>query len=161
MPRKYLIVDGCPCPASIAPYIHTILRDAGQQANSIYRGEDAAGLLHRYGKHTQGELYRSLPLGLANPPGRSTHELRSDDVAYFGPIGRPLADWQVGVDSGTDAPLAKARIVRAAERHGWKVKHPYTAGVEGHHWNFAVQPRPKNLAQRARLIALRARLHRR
>lgn len=152
MPSKFRVIDGCPCPASIAPYVARILKRAGQDANSIYRGEDARALLHRHGKHTQAEIWSAAPLGVANPPGRSTHELRSDGVAYAGPIGRKLQDWQVGVDSGSNTPAAARAIERAARFYGWKVRHPYSAGVELHHWNFVQRPRPKNPRQLLNLV---------
>jgi hypothetical protein len=153
--RKFRVIDGCPCPASIAPYVHIVLREAGQIASSIYRGEDAAALLHAHGKHTQAEVHQMLP-GISNPPGRSQHELRSDGVGNLGPVGRRLEEWQIGVDSGTDDAAAKARVEAAARKHTFTIRHPYTRGVEGHHWCFAVRPRPRNLRQRARIIALRA-----
>jgi hypothetical protein len=157
---RFLIIDGCPCPESVAPYVYIVLRTAGQTASSIYRGQDAATLLHRHDKHTQAEIHEMYP-AISNPPNRSQHELRSDGFANFGPPGRRLAPWQVGVDSGTDDPAAKARIEAAAKAHGWQVRHPYSRGVEGHHWCFAVQPKPRNLKQRARLVLVRARLPRR
>lgn len=157
---KFLIIDQCPCPASIAPYVFIVLRDAGQTASSIYRGEDAKALLHRYDKHTQAEIHEMMP-AISNPPGRSEHELRSDAVGKPGPVGRVLEEWEQGVDSGANDPASKARIEAAARRHGWRVVHHYPAGVEGHHWCFAEQPRPHNLKQRARILKLRASLPRR
>lgn len=157
---KFLLVDGCPAPASIAPYIQLVLREAGQSATSIYRGEDAANLLHRHGQHTQAEIHRMMP-AISNPAGRSEHELRSDGVGNPGPVGRRLEEWQVGVDSGANDAASKARVERAARHFGWEVRHPYSRGVEGHHWCFARRPAPHNLRQRARIIRLRATLPRR
>jgi hypothetical protein len=79
---------------------------------------------------------------ISNPPGRSQHELFSDGFGNPGPIGRRLEEWEVGVDSGTDDPQAKARVEAAATHHGWTVRHPYARGVEGHHRCFASQPKP-------------------
>jgi hypothetical protein len=98
--------------------------------------------------------------GVANPPGRSTHELRSDGQAYPGPVGRKLAEWQVGVDSGSNTTHDRDAIEAAARRLGWPVKHAYAAGVELHHWNFAKRPRPKNPVQFAHIVAERKRLTR-
>lgn len=154
---KFRIIDGCPCPASVAPYVYVVLRGVRQQANSIYRGEDAAGLLHRHGKMTQAEIHRRYPT-ISNPPGRSSHELRSDGVCRPGPVGRRLEEWQVGIDSGTDSQADRLAVEREARKHGWVVEHPYQRSVEAHHWQFRSKPRPRNLAQRARLIAIRARL---
>jgi len=152
---RFRLIDGCPCPESIAPYVYVVLREAGQSANSIYRGEDAAALLHRHGKHTQAEIYATYPPGVANPPGRSSHELRSDGAAFPGPVGRRLEEWQIGVDSGSDSYPDREAIERAAAKHGWVVKHPYSAGVELHHWNFRLQPRPRNVFQAARISRIR------
>ncbi len=157
---KFLVIDGSPCPASIAPYVYLVLRGAHQEASSIYRGEDAKALLHAHGKHTQGEIHIMLP-AISNPSGRSQHELKSDGVGNAGPVGRDLEEWQVGVDSGGDDHDSKVAINHSAERHGWKVRHPYKNGVEGHHWCFATKPKPRNLRQRAKIIKLRATLPRR
>jgi hypothetical protein len=157
---RFLIVDGCPCPYDVAAQIHVVLRSAGQTASSIYRGEDAAALLHRHGKHTQAEIHRMFP-AISNPPGRSQHELRSDGSADKGPPGRHLRPWRVGVDSGTNDHAAKDRVTAAAREHGWTVEHPYSRGVEGHHWAFKRRPRARNPRQAWRLIKLRRRLPRR
>ncbi len=149
---RFCVIDGCPVPASIAPYVARILKRAGQQANSIYRGEDARALLRKHGKSTQAELFRTLPAGVANPPGRSSHELRSDGTAFAGPVGRRLQEWQVGVDSGSDSRADARRIEAAARSYGWAVRHPYSAGVEQHHWNFVRRPRPKNARQAFNLV---------
>lgn len=156
------VIDGCPAPATIAPYIYVVLRGERMRATSIYRGEDAKTLLHRNGKRTQAEIYADPAYrGRANPPGRSSHELRSDGVSRPGPVGRALQEWQVGVDSGTDSNADRLRLERQARRHGWTIEHPYKRGVEGHHWQFRARPRPRSVAQRLRLVAIRARLPRR
>jgi hypothetical protein len=140
--RKFLVIDGCPCPRDVAPYVYLVLRRAGQTAASIYRGEDpeAKAILHRHGKHTQAEIHRMYP-SISNPSGQSMHDLHSDGVAKRGPVGRHLEEWEVGVDSGTNDPAAKARIEAAARHYGLQVYHPYSRGVEGHHWGFRVKPR--------------------
>lgn len=158
---KFRIIDGCPCPASIAPYVYMVLREAGQTASSIYRGDDAAALLHRYGKHTQREIHQLLP-AISNPAGFSQHELRSDGAGNPGvPRGGRLEEWQVGVDSGGDDSRSQQRIENAARKLGWVVRHPYNRGVEGHHWCFSRQPKPHSVKQRAKIIRLRATLPRR
>lgn len=154
---KFRVIDGCPVPASVAPYVHMVLRRAGQTASSVYRGEDARELLHRHGKRTQAEIHRDLP-AISNPPGRSMHELRSDAVAKAGPVGRHLEEWEVGIDSGGDSEHDKQAINAAAKHFGWEAYHPYTRGVEGHHWGFRRRPRPRSAGQRAQLIVLRAKL---
>lgn len=155
----FSLIDGSPAPRSIAPYIYLVLRRAGQQASSIYRGEDAKALLHAHGKRTQAEIHRDLP-NISNPPGRSQHECRSDGNANPGPVGRHLHEWEVGVDSGDNDAASKARVEAAAAHYGWKVRHPYSRGVEGHHWCFARQPHPHSMWQRLRVRQLRATLPR-
>lgn len=168
---KWRVIDGRPCPASIAPYVYIVLRDAKQTANAIYRGEDQAArvILHAHGGHTQAELEHATPeqrrawgiQGTPNPAGRSMHELRSDGVAKPGPVGRQLEEWEIGVDSGGNSSHDKRAINRAAARHGWTTYHPYSAGVEGHHWGFKKRPRPNSVRMRLRIIRLRATLPRR
>jgi hypothetical protein len=146
---KFVVIDNCPVPASIAPKIRTIQKSVQihhgyhPTLQSCYRGNLAKGLLHRLHKSTQAMLYygflRHLPgYNPANPPGRSTHELFSDGVAYRGPVGRPLLPWQVGMDfNDTAIPHLK----EAARRHGWELFQPYPSGSEYHHLNFRRKPR--------------------
>lgn len=158
------VVDECPCPASIAPYAHMVSRVAGQTFNSINRSTDPAvtAVLHRYGKHNQAELYATLPRGVANPPGRSTHELRSDGVAYPNVTpGGLLQEWQQGFDSGADTEEGRRAIEAAALSLGWKVFHAYDAGTELHHWNFAERPRAKTPKRLLEIVRLRRQLPKR
>ena len=158
---KFLVIDGCPVPYDVAPYIYLILRRAKQTANSIYRGDDAKALLHKYGKSTQREIHNNPRYaGISNPPGFSTHELFSDGAAYRRvPRGRKLESWQVGVDSGGDDQASKSAIEAAARHYGLRVFHPYNRGVENHHWNFVRQPIAdgKHLTK-TRVILTRAKL---
>jgi hypothetical protein len=151
------VIDGCPVPASIAPYVYLVLRDAKQTANSIYRGEDAKAVLHAHGKRTQAEIHRDLP-AISNPPGFSSHELRGDGVT--GPRGERLPEWAIGVDSGSDTQASMHALAAAAGRRGWTIWHPYKRGVEAHHWSFRRRPRPRGPKQLAHLVAARARLPR-
>lgn len=160
MSIEFRVVDGCPAPASIAPYIHIVTHRAGQVCASIYRGADADAILHAHGKHDQAEIHVMYP-AISNPAGRSTHELRSDGVAFAGPVGRHLEEWQVGVDSGGDDQASKDAIVAAAAYYGWKVFHPYARGVEGHHWCFREQPHPNNHFSAHHISVIRAALPRR
>lgn len=152
---KLALIDKCPCPASIAPYVARILKHAEQTCNSIYRGEDAKDLLHANGKHTQAEIHRMYP-AISNPPGYSSHELRSDGTV--GPRGSRIPEWAVGVDSGTDSPASRDAITAAAKALGWEVWHPYSRGVEAHHWQFRRRPRPENPVQLAHIVAERRHL---
>jgi hypothetical protein len=154
---SYRVIQGCPCNPTVAPYIALLVKDCGATVNSIYRGEDARAILHRHGKSTQAELYRTLPAGVANPPGRSSHELRSDGRAFRGPVGRRLAWWEQGIDvNDADVP----RMKRAARARGWELVQHYPSGAEFHHLNFARRPRAKGPRTLAKLIALRRSLPR-
>lgn len=153
----FRVIQGCPVNATLAPYLELLRQDSGCSYNSLYRGPDARELLNRHGKRDQAQLYRELPAGVANPPGRSTHELRSDGVAYLGPVGRRLEWWQQGIDvDDADVP----RLIAAATRRGWLLRRPYASGVERHHLNFVVRPRAKGPRTTAKLIRLRAALPR-
>jgi len=140
---RYVVVQGCPCPARLAPFLRTVLTESGATLQSCYRGADAEALLHKLGKHSQRELYlmwlhRAPGANPANPPGRSTHELRSDGVAYphVAPGGK-LLWWQCGIDVD-DAHVPA--FTRVAEKHGWEVWRPYGTRSEYHHINFRKPP---------------------
>jgi len=135
---RFKLIDCCPVPAPLYPILLRLKKDTGAVYQSIYRGTDAEALLRKCGKHDQAWLYAHLPAGEANPPGRSTHELRSDGKPYPGPIGRKLKWWQVGID--VDNGHIAAMISDAARRYGWQLWRPYGAGVEYHHLNFRRRP---------------------
>lgn len=157
--KKFLVINGCPVPRDVAPYVYLVLRRARQTASSIYRGTDpeAVAILHRHGKHTQAEIHRMLP-SISNPPGRSEHELRSDGAARPGPVGRHLEGWQVGVDSGSNSPSNKAAIREAAAHYGLSASQPYRRGVEGHHWHFTRKPKPNRRLPRLKVWKIRRQL---
>ena len=140
---KFEVIDNCPVPAAIARQVRLLKRDVPSAVlQSAYRGDEAAGLLKRLGKSTQAMLYngwlRRLPgFNPANPPGRSTHELRSDGVAYRGPVGRPIRAWGCGLDWNDAAVPA---LIVAARKRGWILVQPYHSGAEFHHLNFRKRP---------------------
>lgn len=154
MARKFRVVQGCPAPELIAPYMDIICD--GAQVNSIYRGEDAKSILHMHGHSTQAEIHQQMP-AISNPPGRSTHECRGDGVAYGKPAGAFLEDWQCGFDVN-DGDVAK--VIAHAKKLGWKVYQPYRRGVEYHHLNFLERPTAKGKL-RLKVIARRKRLPKR
>lgn len=143
---KFVVIDSCPVPAEIAEQVKALKHDVPSAVlQSAYRGDQAAGLLKRLGKSTQAMLYngwlRRLPgFNPANPPGRSTHELRSDGVPYRGPIGRPIRAWGCGLDFNDGAIPA---LIQAAHRRGWDLFQPYHSGSEFHHLNFRRKPKLK------------------
>lgn len=123
-------------------------------------GDRREGVPERYGKLSQAKLYAAwvaystrgvIPSFMhgqrpnpANPPGRGTHELRSDGVAYRGPVGRPLAWHQLGLDA------TKADELRATlNRLSFKARRPYVDPREQHHSNLY-----RNPARRLRKLGL-------
>jgi lysozyme len=134
---RFAVIDGCPCPKPLYPILRKIQHDVGIDPlyNSIYRGDDVAAILHRFGKHTQRELWEELPPGVANPPDRGTHILLGDGVV--GVLHRKLHWYQCGIDVN-DAYVGA--VIAAAAKHGWKLYRPYPSGSEFHHLNFARKP---------------------
>jgi hypothetical protein len=147
MLSRYVIVNRVPVPRRLAKTIRLLLRESGATLESCYRGRDAERLLHRYGHSSQRELYdgwrRHLPgFNPANPPGFSTHELRSDGSAYpHVPRGGKLSWWQVGLDIDD---LHVDRFIAAGRRHGVSIWRPYPGGSEHHHVNLH-RPPPRRL----------------
>jgi hypothetical protein len=145
MSLRFVVIDGCPVPRRLARKVRALKRAVpSARLNSCYRGDAARRLLHRLGKHSQRELYDGYRRGLpgyypANPPGFSSHELRSDgNAVYRKPRGARLAWWQCGMDfNDQDVPRLKA----AAANRGWDLRQPYPTGSEYHHLNFAKRPR--------------------
>ncbi len=141
MSARYVVIDRCPVPAKLAEEIHEIKRLSGASLNSCYRGADAEGMLARLGKKSQRQLYAMFLAGRgnpANPPGRSTHELRNDGVAYrYLPAGVPLRYWMVGMD-WNDPPAAMA----AARKRGWTATTTYPGVArEAQHINLRHEPK--------------------
>lgn len=132
-----------PCPKKLAPVLRQIQKETGVTFTSILRTQGAVNYARKHGAvlSSQKELYDGFRAGRAgfnpaNPPGRSTHERRSDGVPYPGPVGRPLRWWQVGIDC-SDA----SAVIAAAKRHGWIVIRPYSSPLEAHHVNFVKAPK--------------------
>jgi hypothetical protein len=98
------------------------------------------GVAERYGHSSQAALYRGwvarrpgfLP---ANPPGFSSHELRSDGSPLFGRRGHRLPWWQLGLDVNEDAKLVA--ILRVLDVDA---RHPYHTASEAHHVNVIDDP---------------------
>ena len=131
-----------PVPKKMAAVIERCLNRSGATLTSCLRTQAAVNFAREHGAvlSSQKELYDGYQAGLpgynpANPPGQSTHERRSDGVAYPGPVGRPLFGWQVGQDvSDSDA------YIEAAREEGWIAVRPYSSSSEYHHVNFMKQP---------------------
>lgn len=138
---KYSVIDQCPIPRPLFPIAKKLKADTGCTFNSIYRGTDVQGILHKHGKHSQAELYQMYLNGTgapANPPGYSTHELRSDGAAYpHVARGGALKWWQCGFDVN-DWEIKE--VIAAAKKHGWDLRQPYSTSSEYHHLNFTKKP---------------------
>lgn len=153
---KYVVVQNCPVPRQLAPFLKQLLKETNSTLNSCYRGEEAKALLHKLGKHTQKELYDGYKAGLpgyypANPPGYSTHELRNDGTAYSQwPRGAKIPWWACGIDVNDSDVL---KMVAAAKRHGWQVSQTYPgSSSEYHHLNFRKPPLSARLTAFAKSI---------
>jgi lysozyme len=138
--NRTVAFDGTPVFHGLALALHHA-RKHGWHGRLI-SADRRKGVAEKYGKLSQWALYvgywiRHLPgYNPANPPGRSTHELRSDAVAYRGPVGRPLAWWQLGLDVTDSDDLLRILVAL-----GYRVRRPYSAGSERHHLNFTRNPR--------------------
>ncbi len=148
--RDAVAVDGTPVPRGLA----LVLLDArangwGGRLNSADR---RAGVAERFGKFSQKKLYAcSLSCRAdcygncnpANPPGRSSHELRGDGVV--GDVGAHLQWWQMGMDTSEADQL---RIVLM--RIGYDAYRPYADAREQHHTNLRSNPK-RRLIERGRI----------
>ena len=143
---KYEYIDGKPVPAKLYHELAMVKATTGAVLTSCLRTQDAvnAARAKGYTLSSQAELYDGFRRGLpgynpANPPGRSTHELRNDGVAYPGPVGMLLRYWQVGQDWGSG--YYAQRVVAAARARGWQATITYPSNPrEQHHVNFRKEP---------------------
>lgn len=122
---KFDEIDGCAVPSAIASEVREVKRRTGAALASCDRSDAAEGILNRNGKKTQEQLYSMFLAGTGNPanrPGQSTHERRSDGVAYPGPVGRLLRSWQVGQDWEISEVPA---VIRAYAAIGWRAVLTY------------------------------------
>ncbi len=137
----YIVIDHCPAPAKLVPSLRRIKDKTGCVYLSIYRGKDARAILEANGKHDQAWIFAHYPPGVANPPGRSTHELKNDGSAYRGWMGMPLRWWQCGIDVDN---AHVAAFIKAANEEGWIASITYpTSKIEYHHVNFRKEPKIK------------------
>lgn len=142
---RVVAFDGTPVTASIALMLGRC-RAHGWRGY-VSSGNRQEGVAEKFGKMSQAALYRcwqtfastgSCPCSScnpANPPGRSTHELRDDGI-YGGPAGRELEPWQLGVDA-TEADQLRA----IAQELGFDLRRPYADAREQHHSNLFENPK--------------------
>lgn len=144
---RYKVIDGCPAPRKYAWAWHKLKIEVvgahGTLYNSIYRGSDAAGILHAHGHHTQAEVIQlhaeGVPgFGPADPVDLSSHCLYNDGlVAPHRPVGSKIPGWECGFDVN-DALVPKVEMaIRKLGFHGRRV---YLVGSEYHHFNFTRPP---------------------
>ena len=146
-PGRTVGFDGVPVMKGLALVLQEA-RDAGVKFR-LNSADRRKGVAERYGKLSQAALWagwvaHKLGFNPANPPGRSTHELRSDGVAYRGPVGRPLSWWQLGLDIEGAGDL-----MIFLNRRGYSVRRPYRSNSERHHLNFTRNPRANYLRRNA------------
>jgi len=111
------------------------------------------GVAERFGKKSQATLFdcaqRKIATGQcpadcggdcapANPPGASSHELRSDANGFPGPVGRQLKWFELGLDvSDSDG------LISVLDQLGYKAHRTYPNSIpEHHHVNFTASPGP-------------------
>lgn len=164
MARFALIGSGAgarPVPKKFGPIVKKCLAASGTWLNSGLRTQRAVNFARKRGAalSSQAELYYGWIAGRpgynpANRPGQSTHERRSDGVAYRGPVGRVLRWWQCGLDIGGPGTSSQnaAAFCRAARKAGWVATVTYPSSpLEQHHVNFRKMPRrPLNLRRGSR-----------
>jgi hypothetical protein len=156
MAISLVTIDGCACPRQLFPFLEMLKRDTGVTYNSIYRGEDAAKILHAHGKHTQAELFRSMGGKGVNPPDRGSHLLLGDGTE--GALHARLDPMQCGIDVDDTQVL---RLIKAGPRRGIRLKQTYPGSrVEFHHanavsWDPYPTLYPGDRGQSVRLLAKR------
>lgn len=130
--------DGTPVFRGLA----RMLQDARKNgwSGSLTSADRRRGVPEKYGKLSQYALYmgwlaRRPGFNPANPPGYSTHELRTAS-------GRPLPWWGLGMDV-----TESDELVRVLNRLGYSAYKPYSSPSEQHHINLRRNPR-RNLIKR-------------
>lgn len=140
--RRYLTetvaFDGVPTQRGLALLL-THARKRGWQGK-LNSSDRRAGVAERFGHQSQAALYDGFRRGRpgflpANPPGYSSHELRSDGSRLFGRRGRKLAWFELGLDVDQDTAL----VTRLRDM-GVDARHPYDTPSEAHHVNVLHDP---------------------
>lgn len=139
--QKYLMqtvsFDGAPTMRGLA----LLLAHARKRGwrGTLQSSDRREGVAERYGKSSQAALFRAFKAGRgnpANPPGRSSHELRSDGNPIFhAPVGARLPWFQMGLDVSQSIEL-----VSVLEGMGVDARRPYSSPSEAHHVNVLKDP---------------------
>ena len=148
--ERTIALDGAPLFWGLAkPLLRA--REAGWHGR-VTSSDRRKGVAERFGKMSQQSLFDCAQAKIktgrcppacggncnpANPPGRSSHELISDGVAYPARPGTKLAWWQLGLDVDDSQQL-----LEALGRLGYKIRRPYRKPSEFHHLNFTASPAP-------------------
>lgn len=103
------------------------------------------GVAEKFGKSSQQKLWdgwkRHLPgFFPANPPGFSSHELKSDGNRVYGPRGRSIPNYMLGIDAVDRPGGDAAELVLWLRAHGYGAIRPYATGSERHHFSFTKSP---------------------
>lgn len=147
--RVTVALDGSPTFWGLAkPLLQARRNGWSGRLNSSDRRK---GVAERYGKMSQAALFKCAQAkknsgtcppscqgncNPANPPGFSSHELRSDAQVFPGPRGRRLQWWELGLDC-SNAP----QLVQVLTKLGHKARRPFpNSPSEAHHVNFSASP---------------------
>lgn len=136
--------QGVPMFRAQAWALHDYALHGGKlQVNSADRRE---GVAEKFGKLSQAALWRGWNARKpgffpANPPGFSSHELRSDGNAFYGlQRGAVIPKHKLGIDAVDKPGGDAAAVVSWLNKHGYKARRPYAAASERHHFSFADSP---------------------
>jgi hypothetical protein len=142
--RKYLSqtvsFDGVPTMRGLALLLGHV-RKHHLWVGGLNSSDRRVGVAERYGHSSQAALYAGwvarrpgyLP---ANPPGFSSHELRSDGApVYHTPRGAVIPWHMLGLDVSDDRGA-----LDALQSLGVHVTHPYSSRSEAHHLNVLGDP---------------------
>lgn len=149
--KRTVAFDGTPTFWGLAK---ALLRARQHGWNGTLSSSDRRpGVAERYGRRSQKALFECFEesqahggrcptrcgsnCNPANPPGRSSHECRSDGSAFGSRgAGAPLQWWELGLDvTDTDKALAVLKQL------GYGVRRTYPGSVrERHHINFTKSP---------------------
>jgi hypothetical protein len=148
---RSILMDGTPLFWGLAaPLVQARARG---WTGRVVSGDRRADVARRFGKRSQAELWschsRRMSTGSrpsdcggdclpAHPPGRSSHELCSDAIAFQGPVGRELPWWQLGLDV-----TASEQLPAILAGLGYRARRPYRRAAEdADHINFERSPGP-------------------
>jgi hypothetical protein len=133
------------------------LKDAELHGVPVYpqSADRRYGIAEKYGKKSQKALYDGYRRGLpgyfpANPPGFSSHELKSDGNRLYGPRGSSIPKHKLGIDAVSKPGGDSNRIVAWMNSHGYSAARPYPQDSERHHFSFMKDP-AKNARKRLRV----------